>query len=310
MQTRSFGSSGLTVSAVGLGGMYLSIQDRPSEDDAVRTIHAALDAGVTLIDSADVYCLDDRDIGHNERLIARALREKPDARAVVATKGGLERPRGAWTRNGRPAHLREACERSLKALGVARIDVYQLHAPDPAVPFADSVGELAKLRAEGKIAHVGLSNVSVREIDEARRIVPIVSVQNRWNPEDRGPEDDGVLAHCTTHGMAFLPYSPFGGAGGAKALSRVGRLVAEAAQRGISAPKAVLGLSRVGKLAAEAARRKVSPHQLVLAWMLAKSPVVIPIPGARRVESVVNSARAADLVLSSDDVRAVEASFP
>jgi aryl-alcohol dehydrogenase-like predicted oxidoreductase len=285
MKTRPLGSSGLTVSAVGLGGMYLSINDRPSEDDAVRTIHAALDAGITLIDTADVYCLDHRDIGHNERLIARALREKPTANVVVATKGGLERPNGAWTRNARPAHLRQACERSLKALGTACIDLYQLHAPDPAVPFADSVGELAKLRAEGKIAHLALSNVSVREIDEALSIVPIVSVQNRWNPGHRAPETEGVIGHCTKLGLAFLPYSPFGGASGAKSLSKVGRLAAEAEKRGMS------------------------PHRLVLAWMLAKSPVVIPIPGARRVASVVDSAQAADVVLSSEDVRAVEASF-
>ncbi|HEY3822268.1 MAG TPA: aldo/keto reductase [Polyangiaceae bacterium] len=285
MQTRPLGSSGLTVGAVGLGGMYLSIHDRPPEDDAVRTIHAALDAGVTLIDTANVYCLDHRDIGHNERLIARALREKPSPHVVVATKGGLERPNGAWTRNARPAHLREACERSLKALGVARIDVYQLHAPDPAVPLADSVGELARLRAEGKIAHVALSNVSVRDLDQALRIVPIVSVQNRWNPGHRAPETDGVLDHCTKLGLAFLPYSPFGGASGAKSLSKVGRLAAEAKKRG------------------------TSPHRLVLAWMLAKSPAVIPIPGARRVASVVDSAEAADVVLSSDDLRAVEASF-
>src|SRR5580704_530453 len=118
MKTRALGSSGLTVSAVGLGGMYLSIRERPSEDDAVRTIHAALDAGITLIDTADVYCLDQRDIGHNERVIARALREKKTPGVVVATKGGLERPGGAWTRNARPSHLREACEKSLKALGV------------------------------------------------------------------------------------------------------------------------------------------------------------------------------------------------
>jgi aryl-alcohol dehydrogenase-like predicted oxidoreductase len=285
MQTRPLGPSGLTVSAVGLGGMYLSIHGRPSEDDAVRTLHAALDAGVTLIDTADVYCLDDGDIGHNERVIARALREKPTAHAVVATKGGLERPGGAWTRNARPAHLRAACERSLKALGTARIDVYQLHAPDPAVPLVDSVGELARLRTEGKIAHVALSNVGVSEIDQALRIVPIVSVQNRWNPGHRAPETDGVLAHCTKLGLAFLPYSPFGGAGGAKSLSKVGRLAAEAEKRGMS------------------------PHRLVLAWMLAKSPVVIPIPGARRVASIVDSARAADVVLSSDDLGAVEASF-
>jgi aryl-alcohol dehydrogenase-like predicted oxidoreductase len=285
MKTRPLGSSGLTVSAVGLGGMYLSIRDRPSEDDAVRTIHAALEAGITLIDTADVYCLDQRDIGHNERLIARALREKPSARAVVATKGGLERPNGSWTRNARPAHLREACERTLKALGVARIDVYQLHAPDPSVPLAESVGELAKLRAEGKIAHVGLSNVSVREIDQARAIVPIVSVQNRWNPQYRAPETEGVLDHCTKLGIALLPYSPFGGASGAQSLAKVGSLAAEAKKRGIS------------------------PHRLVIAWLLAKSPVVIPIPGARRVESVVDSAQGAEVVLSREDVSAVEGAF-
>ena len=265
--------------------MYLSVDGRPSDVEAVRTIHASLDAGVTFIDTADVYCLDQKDIGHNERLIARALREKPGARVVVATKGGLERPNGAWTSNARPAHLRQACEKSLLALGVDRIEVYQLHAPDPKVPLAESVGELARLAKEGKIGHVGLSNVSTKEIDVARAIVPIVSVQNRWNPRDRGPEKDGVLAHCTKLGIALLPYSPFGGAGGAKSLASVGTLAAEAKSRG------------------------VSPHRLVLAWMLAKSPVVVPIPGGRRIESVQDSAAAADLVLSSADVAAVERSF-
>jgi aryl-alcohol dehydrogenase-like predicted oxidoreductase len=285
MKTRTLGSSGLAVSAVGMGGMYLSIRDRPGEDDAVRTLHAALDAGVTLLDTADVYCLDHRDIGHNERLIARALRERKGTSVVVATKGGLERPKGAWTRNGRPDHLRRACEASLVALGVGRIDVYQLHAPDPSVPLVESVAELARLRAEGKIAHVGLSNVTVREIDEARAVVPIVSVQNRWNPGHRAPESDGVLSYCSEHRIAFLPYSPFGGASGAKALSRTGRLAGEAKRRGMS------------------------PHRLVLAWMLAKSPSVIAIPGARRVESIVDSAKAADVELSADDVIAVERAF-
>jgi aryl-alcohol dehydrogenase-like predicted oxidoreductase len=265
--------------------MYLSVDGRPSESEAVRTLHAAIDAGVTLFDTADVYCLDHRDIGHNERLIARALREKKGATVVIATKGGLERPNGAWTRNGRPKHLRQACEASLAALGVARIDVYQLHAPDPSVPIGESVGELARLRNEGKIAHVGLSNVSVHEIDIARGIVPVVSVQNRWNPGDRGPERDGVLAHCAKHGIAFLPYSPFGGAGGAKRLA---------------------GQSR---LASEAKRRGISPHRLVLAWMLAKSPVVVGIPGMRRIESIVDSAQAADLELAPGDVAIVEAAF-
>ena len=285
MITRELGSSGLKVGAVGMGCMYISIRDRPGEDDSVRTLHAALDAGVTLLDTADVYCLDDRDIGHSERLIARALRERPGATVVVATKGGLERPNGAWTRNARPAHLRRACEASLAALQVDRIDVYQLHAPDPAVPLSESVGELARLRSEGKIAHVGLSNVTVREIDEARTVVPIVSVQNRWNPGDRGPENDGVLAHCTKLGIAFLPYSPFGGASGATRLARTGRLAAEAAKRG------------------------VSPHRLVLAWMLAKSPVVVAIPGARRAASIEDCAQAPNTPLSPSDVAAIEAAF-
>ena len=285
MKTRPLGKTGLTVSAVGLGCMYLSLSERPDEDTAVRTIHAALDAGVTLLDSADVYCLDHRDLGHNERLIARALREKPGAHAVVATKGGLERPNGAWTRNARPSHLRRACEDSLKALGVPRIDLYQLHAPDPAVPFVDTMGELSRLRAEGKIAHVGLSNVNVQEIEDARRIVPIASVQNRWNPRYRAPETDGVLETCTKLEIAFLPYSPFGGPSGAKSLARTGPLATLAKSRGMS------------------------PHRLVIAWMLAKSPSVIAIPGARRAESIVDCAQAGDLVLSADDVRAVEASF-
>jgi aryl-alcohol dehydrogenase-like predicted oxidoreductase len=285
MKTRPLGKSGLSVGAIGVGCMYLSIRERPSEDDAVRTLHAALEAGATLLDTADVYCLDQRDIGHNERLVARALKERPSPGVVVATKGGLERPNGAWTRNGRPEHLRAACEASLKALGQDQIQVYQLHAPDPSVPFSDSVGELAKLQKEGKIAHVALSNVLVREIEEARRIVPIVSVQNRWNPTHRAPETDGVLAYCTKHEIALLPYSPFGGASGAKSLASVGRLSAEAKARG------------------------VSPHKLVLAWLLAKSPVVIPIPGVRRVESARDSASAAELVLTPEDVKAVEASF-
>jgi aryl-alcohol dehydrogenase-like predicted oxidoreductase len=282
MKARLLGSSGISVGAVGVGCMYLSIRDRPSEDAAVRVLHAALDAGCTLLDTADVYCLDHRDIGHNERLVARALRERKGASVVVATKGGLERPNGAWTSNGRPEHLRRACEASLRALGVDRIGVYQIHAPDADVPWAETVGEVARLKHEGKIAHVGLSNVDVGEIEEARAIVPVVSVQNWWNPGHRAPENDGVLAHCEKNGIAFLPYSPFGGASGAKRLG---------------------GFAGLG---AEARRRGVSPHRLVLAWMLAKSPCVIVIPGTRRVETITDSALAAGLELSPSDVAAVE----
>jgi aryl-alcohol dehydrogenase-like predicted oxidoreductase len=284
MKQRQLGPGGPTVGEIGLGGMYLSITGRPEEAQAIRAVHAALDAGVTLIDSADVYCFDDRDIGHNERLIAKALAGRSEA-VVVATKGGLRRPRGSWTRDGRPEHLAAACEASLKALGVATIELYQLHAPDSAVPFAESVGAIARLREQGKVKRVGLSNVSAAELAEAQRLVPIASVQNRWNPGHRSPEHDGVLAACTAAGIAFLPYSPFGGASGA------------------------LALGERSKLGAEAKRRGMSPHRLVLAWMLAKSPVVIPIPGVRREASARDSAGASGVELSAADVAAVEGSF-
>ena len=283
MKTAKLGKDGPNVGIVGLGGMYMSITGRPSEDDAIRTIHAALDAGETLIDTADVYCLDDTDYGHNERLIAKAVGKRQGI--TIATKGGLRRPRGAWTRDARPEHLREACEASLKALGRDVIDLYQLHAPDPKVKLADSVGALAKLREAGKIKQIGLSNVSVAEIREAEKIAPIASVQNRWNPGDRTPEEDGVLAYCTERKIAFLPYSPFGGARGATSLAEM------------------------GSLAEQAKKRSVSPHRLVLAWMIAKSPVVIPIPGARRIASVQDSAAAGSMELSQADVREIEASF-
>ena len=284
MKQRQLGPDGPQVSAIGLGGMYMSITGRPDEAQAIRAIHAALDAGVTFLDTADVYCLDDTEIGHNERLFARALRGRSET-VVVATKGGLRRPKGSWTRDGSPEHLTQACEQSLIALGVQSIDLYQLHAPDSKVPFLESVGAIARLREAGKVRRVGLSNVDAQEIAEAARIVPIASVQNRWNAGHRHPEQDGVIAACEAAGIAFLPYSPFGGASGAKSLGSMKGLAAEAEKRG------------------------VSPHRLVLAWMLARSPVVIPIPGVRRAETAIDSAAAADLELSPDDVTAVQASF-
>lgn len=284
MKTRAFGPTGLSLSVVGLGGMPMSIEGRPDEAQSIRTIHAALDAGTTLVDTADVYCLDDSDIGHNERLIAKALASWAGDRASirVATKGGLVRPGGAWTSDARPAHLRQACEKSLRALGVDRIWLYQLHAPDGAVRYEDSIGELARLAAEGKVSHVGLSNVSVGEIERARAIVPIVSVQNRMNPHDRRSIDDGVLAHCAKLGIAFLPYSPVGGGRGKEKIATDAKL------------------TRVGR------RHGATPHEVAIAWCIAISPVTFPIPGASRPESAISSARAADLVLSAEDLRELD----
>jgi aryl-alcohol dehydrogenase-like predicted oxidoreductase len=283
--SRKLGLDAPPVSAVGYGGMHLSIQERPPEEQGIRVIHAALDAGVTLIDTADVYCLDDGDIGHNERLIARALRswQGDHTRLIVATKGGLRRPGGGWETDGRPQHLRDACERSLEALGVERIALYQLHAPDPQVPLAESVGTLADLQLEGKIRSVGLSNVSVAEIREAETIVPVTSVQNRLNPFFREALTGGVVEYCEQRGIGFLAYSPTGG----------GRLNRKLPAHPVLRPMA--------------ARLGVTPHALVLAWVLARSPAVIVIPSARTVEHAVDSTGAAELTLSESDLAAITA---
>lgn len=263
--------------------MHLSIQGRPPEEQGIRVIHAALDAGVTLIDTADVYCLDNQDIGHNERLVARALGSWQGDRdqVIVATKGGVTRPAGRWDTDGRPQHLRAACERSLEALGVERIDLYQLHAPDPKVPLAESVGALAELKQAGKIRWIGLSNVSVAEIREAEAIVPVTTVQNRLNPFFREALAEGVVAHCTERGIGFLAYSPTGG----------GRLNLKLPAHPVLQPMA--------------ARLGTTPHALVLAWVLARSPSVIVIPSARVVAHALDSVSAADLTLSEPDLAAI-----
>jgi aryl-alcohol dehydrogenase-like predicted oxidoreductase len=280
---RSLGLDAPPVSAVGYGGMHLSIQDRPPEAQSIRVIHAALDAGVTLIDTADVYCLDNTDIGHNERLVARALATWQGDReqVIVATKGGVTRPAGRWETDGRPEHLRAACERSLEALGVERIDLYQLHAPDPKVPLPESVGALAELQQEGKVRWVGLSNVSVPQIREAESVARVTSVQNRLNPFFREALAEGVVAYCAERGMSFLAYSPTGG----------GRLNHKLPAHPILQPMA--------------ARLGVTPHALVLAWVLARSPAVIVIPSARTVEHAADSTGAAELELSEADLSTI-----
>jgi aryl-alcohol dehydrogenase-like predicted oxidoreductase len=284
VKLRGLAAGAPSAPAVGYGGMHLSLKDRPPEPQSVQVIRAALDAGVRLIDTADVYCLDDSDIGHNERLISEALRGWRGDRAsvLVATKGGLTRPGGRWESDGRPEHLRAACERSLRALGVDRIDLYQLHAPDPAVPFEESVGALADLRKAGKIRWIGLSNVSVRQIRIAQAIVPITSVQNRLNPFFREGLEDGVVGYCEGQGIGFLAYSPTGG----------GRLNRKLPDHPVLRPMA--------------ARLGVSAHALVLAWVLAQSPAVIVIPSARRVEHALDSVSAGEVELSADDLAAID----
>jgi aryl-alcohol dehydrogenase-like predicted oxidoreductase len=264
---------------IGFGGMPLSIQGRPPEEQGRRVLQAAIDAGMTLIDTADVYCLDDDDIGHNERLIASVVRGRDDVN--VATKAGLRRPKGAWTNDGTPKHIREACERSLRALGTDQIWLYQFHAPDPRVPFEKSVEAFAALQREGKCRYVGLSNVSVAQIDAALRIVDVVSVQNRLNPYFR--ESLPVAEECGRRGIAFLAYSPVGGGRLAKKLGQFELLQRIASHHGCSV------------------------HAAVLAWVRAKGATVVPIPGARTVEHAVDSAHSVDVALTADEIAEIDA---
>ncbi|MDH3375571.1 MAG: aldo/keto reductase [Gammaproteobacteria bacterium] len=280
---RQIGKSGRWVFAVGLGGMPLSIRSRPDRHHAAAVIEAAVESGVDFIDTADSYCIDDNDIGHNERLISETLRQLDTTdRVLLATKGGLTRPDGRWERCGSPEHLRAACERSLVALGTESIALYQFHAPDTTVPFADSIGALADLRAQGKIQNVGLSNVTRNHIDDALTQVPIVSVQNRCHVLCQDDIRSGLLDYCATKGITFIPYSPVGGGNGHKTL------------------RDVAVLREIGH------GHQCSPYRVALAWLLSKGNHVLPIPGASRIESITDSARAVDVTLSSQEILQID----
>ncbi|MFI7522276.1 aldo/keto reductase [Micromonospora globbae] len=270
------------MSAIGLGGMPMSIEGRPDEERSIRTIHAALDAGINLIDTADAYHLHADEVGHNESLIARALATYggDTSHVLVATKGGHLRPGdGSWTINGSPEYLKRACEASLKRLGVDAIGLYQHHRPDPKVPYAESIGAIRDLLDEGKIRMAGISNADPDQIREAQEILGgrLVSVQNQFSPAFRSSEPE--LELCDQLGIAFLPWSPLGGIGRADQLG-----------------------GHAAAFAAIAERHGVSPQRVCLAWQLAKSPVVIPIPGASRPETIRDSAQAPELTLTADEL--------
>ena len=264
----------LVVNRLGFGAMRVAGADiwgDPKDRPAMRRLLArAFELGHNFLDTADSY-------GPNvsEIILAEALHPYP-AGLVIATKGGLVRPsRHRWDEDGRPEHLRRALDGSLKRLKLERIDLYQFHAPDPRVPFADSVGALAELQRAGKIRHLGVSNVTVKQLDEARRLAPIVSVQNEYNIENRS--DDDVLAACEKAGIAFIPWFPLG-AGRALRSARVKRV---------------------------AARLDATPAQVALAWLLARSPVMLPIPGTSSIPHLEENAAAAALKLSPADLTAL-----
>lgn len=280
MQQRRIGDR--TVSALGLGAMPLSTKDpRPSREGAVGVVHAALDAGVTLLDTADAYSRDESEFGHNEELVAEALASYGGGtdEVLVATKGGHTRSGTSWGLNGSPAYLRRACEDSLRRLGVDAIGLYQFHRPDPATPWEESMGALRELADDGLVRMVGISNADVAQIDAARAIVgdAFVSVQNQFSPGWRSSADE--LVHCAAHGLAFIPWSPFGGVGAAGSLDSTAPAFAE--------------------LAAEL---DVSVYRVTLAWHLAQADVVVPIPGASRAASIQDSAAAAELRLTPEQL--------
>ncbi|HIW29188.1 MAG TPA: aldo/keto reductase [Candidatus Luteococcus avicola] len=283
MKTRQLGP--FEVSAIGMGCMPVSMRstgDLPSEEQAVATIHAALDAGITFFDTADIYAPSWDTMGHNERIVAKALKGLANRdRIVVATKGGITRSEGEqWGRDGSPAYLRKTVDASLRALEVDVIDLYQWHRPDRWRIYGEVVQTFADLQKEGNIRAVGISNANVEEIEVAVQVLGeggLVSVQNEFSPSFRCSEDE--LAWCDEHGINFLPWSPLGGTGGGA--TEVGEKFA-----------------RFGDIARD---HGVSPQQVVLAWELRKSEKLIPIPGASRPESITDSAKAVELDLTDDE---------
>jgi len=283
--TRTIGT--MQVSAIGLGGMPMSIEGRPDRERSIRTIHAALDEGVTFIDTADSYHLHADDVGHNEELIAEALRTwgGDTSSVLVATKGGHLRPGdGSWTQDGRPEYLKEAAAASLRRLGGDAIGLYQFHRPDPRVPFAESVGAVRELLDDGVIRMAGISNANPQQIREAQDILGgrLASVQNEFSPAFRSSEPELRLADEL--GIAFLPWSPLGGISSARALG-----------------------SRFEPFQEVAAARGISPQVVALAWHLAQSPQAIPIPGSSRPETIRDSVTAVEVELTPEELARLNA---
>jgi aryl-alcohol dehydrogenase-like predicted oxidoreductase len=264
---------------IGLGAMPLSLSTRPDEATAIEVIRAFIDGGGNFIDTANVYCTDDNDIGHNEKLIYKALVKLDKLEdVIVATKGGLTRPKGRWDTNASPAWLRKSCEKSLNDLNSDSIFLYQLHAPDPNIPLTESVGELARLREEGKIQHIGLSNVNTKEIITAITVAPILSVQNRCNVLEKKSFKIGVVDLCKQEGIVFIPHSPVGG----------------------HFDHMKLAASKPLKTIAD--KYNVSVYQIVLAWLLHKGNHILPIPGASKVSSITDSLKAVKVRLDTGDM--------
>jgi pyridoxine 4-dehydrogenase len=269
----------LLVNRLGFGAMRLTGEGiwgwPPDRENAKKVLRRAVELGVNFIDTADAYGPET-----NELLIAESLYPYPKG-LIIATKGGQTRPGpGQWLQDGRPEYLAQAVDKSLKRLKLERIDLWQLHRIDRKVPVEESLGAIKKAQDAGKIRHVGLSEVTVAEIEQAKKVMPIVSIQNRYNITDRGSE--AALNYCEKEKMGFIPWAPIGG-GGSRSLSKAGNA-----------------------LEAEAKRRNVSVVQLALAWLLQKSPVMLPIPGTANIAHLEENMAAEKLQLSAEEWKKIE----
>jgi len=281
---RTIGTTDISVNALGFGAWQLSNVNRPDQAQAIEVIAAALDGGAELIDTADCYCSGENEFGHNEQLVNTALTTLGRKTEVtIASKCGFLGPPDHWLPAGSPERIKQCCDGSLKRLGVETIALYQLHGPDPKVPIEDTVGALAELQSAGKVRHIGLSNVDNDQLDRALSVTRIESVQNRCNPWVRDDLDNGLLKRCGERGITYIPWHPVGGEDGHRACASDVKL------RGL------------------ATHYDVSPYQLLIAWLLALGEHVLPIPGATRVASVVDSLKATQLEVSSDDLETIGA---
>lgn len=274
---RQVGRTGVEVHPIGLGAWQLSNTGRPNEEHAVALIRAAVEAGVELIDTADCYCADDSEFGHNERLVAKALSGPGRATTWIATKVGHRRPGGAWVPDGRPERVKRCCDESLQRLGTDTIFLYQLHRPDPNVPIEDTVGAMLELKTAGKIEHIGLSNVDESQLRRALSVTRVESVQNACNPWQADDVHNGMVEFCQREQIAYLPYYPVGGR------------------------HQHASLAGTGVLRELASKYQVSTYQVLLNWLLGLGPQVIPIPGATRIASITDSLGADSFSLAPAD---------
>ncbi len=311
MNSRRLGASDLVVSAMGLGCMGMSMGYGPGDDaESTRTIHRAIDLGVTLIDTANMYGW-----GHNEELIGKAIKNHRNKLTLATKMGFVGRGEGKaldYYLDGSPAHIKEACEASLKRLGVDVIDLYYLHRVDPKTPIEDSIGAMAELVKAGKIRHVGVSEIKPATIRRAAKVHPITAVQTEYSLWERYPEDE-ILPTCQELGIGFVAYCPLGRGFLTGAINNVAELSAGDFRQSLprfTGDNFIENQKLIAQFKKIAAMKNCSPAQLALAWILSRNENIIPIPGTKRIQNLEDNVGAADLQLSSEDLGCLESIFP